>query len=133
MARGDFVKIRFVTLITATLALAACGAAEQVAPAYVPGKPVVFPVDTISYLASLGKMIQDNCHTDDAVIEKVCISRLENRMRDCAENRPSVLQNLDHAKRVGDKYLKCIMPKPICKGIEIHNEQQFGMHCKVPS
>jgi hypothetical protein len=126
------VQVRFVTLIFAVLALAACDT-EQVAQAYVPGKPVVFPVDANSYLSSLGKAIQINCKTDEEAIEKACISRLESRMSDCAKDRPAVLKDQEHAKRVGASYMNCVMPNPICKGIEIRSQHHFEKHCKAPS
>ena len=128
-------RYRWLMLVVVLMPCAGCG--QQSAPEHVPGRPVVFPVDAESYLLNLARSVQVNCKAEDATVEAACIARIERRSVSCFKEPlipyPSVLDDREHSKRVSRRYLDCVMPHPICHGMEVKSSEDKSRLCRSSS
>ncbi len=70
-----------------------------------------------------------NCKTTDKAIESACIAAMEQRIASCRISGPVSFENESEYKVAAKKYLACIMPTPICNGIEVTTTEQMSQVC----
>lgn len=88
------------------------------APLHVPGKPLAFPVDAASVLEALGRQLLANCESAEPAMRKACLDRLGARAVGCFAG-PDVFDDLEQYKAAAKRYTRCVMPRPLCRGIEV--------------
>ena len=116
-------------LISLVLSSPAIASPNGSAPRHVVGKPMTFPVDAASALENLGKIMLTNCETDNVTVKQSCVARLNARMGTCGSGRPTVFGSKDDWQIEARDYLRCVMPLPICKGLEIRTDGAMRQHC----
>jgi hypothetical protein len=88
-----------------------------------------YPASTSVVLAHLGREMLVNCVVDDAVVSASCRRMLEARMTSCAAGRPRQLANAAAKRAESISYLHCLMPVPICNGVEVSDPGQVVERC----
>jgi hypothetical protein len=63
-----------------------------------------------------------------------CRDRVTEKHADCENalmaDSPSIIDQKIVAKQLGKKYFSCVLPKPICNGVEINSIEEAQEKCK---
>lgn len=65
---------------------------------------------------------------------KQCRDRVDEKHLDCEKtlsiDAPDVISSKSVAKRLGKYYFKCVLPKPVCNGVEVSSAEEAQEKCK---
>jgi hypothetical protein len=84
------------------------------------------------------KQFCDNTTQDDMRLTQhdpsQCKDRVDKKHPGCAtklaSNFPEVLTTKSDTKDLGRQYMACVLPKPVCNGVEIDTEEDIQKHCR---
>ena len=108
-------------------ALAACSVscARSAAVAdFVPGEPMTFPLRSMGVLSDYGRLMLVNCRSRDATVEAAWTAMLQARIAYCQGSEPEIFPSKESYQAAARQFGGCIMPKPICAGVEVNSAEQ---------
>jgi hypothetical protein len=120
---------QFAFLLLLTAGCASCSKVD--APDFVPGQKMVFPTQSAGVLNYIGQKMLINCKSDNADIQEACLAKFEQRIATCNVSEPSVFKTKSQYKGYARDYLKCVMPKPVCRGVEVTSLDQCKRTAKI--
>lgn len=117
------------TGVALSLALACSACSPSSAPHSSSGEKLEYPIQSATAFDLLGKRMLSNCAAADEKIESTCITAMKKRIASCRTSSPMNFGNEAEYKIAGKKYLACVMPTPICNGIEVTTAEQMRQVC----